>query len=399
MHESVFDFEARSANGELIRGTYKGTMDGFRSYVRTQGLTLIDFTEKRIRLKKGRFSDADFQSFVEELYYLLNSGMQMDTALKLLIKNAQKESVKEFLVETLQYVRGGDQLSKAIQKAQKKVDYRVMPLAVSIISSGEEVGNIAGALKTLNEYLLFKEKTASEVKQAMAYPTFLIIMSVLMVFFVFFVIVPKFTVIFTPKELENLPLVSRMVLKAGLYVNEHTILILTLTGLLALSIPFLIKWVKNNFHRFALKLPVIRDLVVYIEFSRIFNSLGIMLQGGIKIDKAIKQSIGLTEIAEIRSLLKEALHEIKKGNRLSEVFTGHAFLPPQVVSMVSVGENSAKLDEVFLNLSQRFSETFQKKTKKALSLLEPLVIVLMGLFIAVIVVAIMLAVISISDIT
>jgi len=398
MVESRFDYEARSSNGELLKGSYKGTREGFENFIRANGLTLLSFEEKKIKLKGGRFSESDFQSFVEELYYLLDSGMPIDKSLKLLIKNAQKESVRAFLTQVLQGISSGEQLSKAIESAQKAQGQRPNRLAVSIIGSGEEVGNVAGALKTLNDYLLFREKTASEIRQAMAYPTFLIIMSVLMVFFVFFIIVPKFTVIFSPKELDNLPFISRIVLKGGLYVNDHKTMILVGAAALAVTIPLLVKWLKANFHRFALKLPVISELVVYIELSRIFNSLGIMLQGGIKIDKAIKQSIGLTRIKEIQSMLKEGLHEIKKGNRLSDVFSGYAILPSQVVSMISVGENSARLDDVFLNLSKRFSETFQKKTKRALGLLEPMVIVIMGLFIAVIVVAIMLAVISISDI-
>lgn len=225
------------------------------------------------------------------------------------------------------------------------------------------------------------------------------IMSTTMVFFVFFFIVPKFTEIFDKDELDHLPMVSQMVLKAGLYVNENSSVILIGFALLLFSIPFIIKLIKKNIHKFILHIPMVGKLTVYIELSRMFNSIGIMLQGGIKIDKALKQSIKLTEIPEIQAIFKEALFEIKKGNKLSSTLAGNSLLPPQVASMISVGESSAKLDEVFLNLAFRFSETFQKSTKSVLALLEPAIIVLMGLFIAFIVVSIMLAVISISDIT
>jgi len=399
MSNFEINYEALSSNDEYLSGSYKGTNEGFKKFIKTENLTLLSFKEKKIKLKSGKFSANDFQSFIEELYYLIDSGMKIDDSLKLLIKNTQKESVSEFLKLVLETLKSGEQLSTSIETAQKKLSIEINKLALSVIKSGEEVGALAGSLKTLSEYLLFKEKINSEIKQALSYPMFLIIMSTLMVFFVFFFIVPKFTEIFNKDELDALPMVSQMVLKGGLYVNENSSVILIGFVVFLITIPFIIKLIKKNIHRFILHIPMIGTLTVYIELSRIFNSIGIMLQGGIKIDKAIKQSIGLTEIQEIKAILKESLYEIKKGNKLSTSLSGHSILPPQVASMVSVGESSAKLDEVFLNLAVRFSETFQKSTKKALSLLEPAIIVLMGIFIAFIVVSIMLAVISISDLS
>ncbi len=399
MNNSEITYEAISSNNEQINGVYKGTLEGFKQFIKTDKLTLISFKEKKKKLKAGKFKNSDFQSFIEELYYLIDSGMKIDDSLKLLIKNTQKESVHEFIKLILENLKTGEQLSISIEMAQKKLAIEENRLAISVISSGEEVGALAGALNTLSNYLLFKEKINTEVKQALSYPIFLMIMSTTMVFFVFFFIVPKFTEIFDKDELDHLPMVSQMVLKAGLYVNENSSVILIGFALLLFSIPFIIKLIKKNIHKFILHIPMVGKLTVYIELSRMFNSIGIMLQGGIKIDKALKQSIKLTEIPEIQAIFKEALFEIKKGNKLSSTLAGNSLLPPQVASMISVGESSAKLDEVFLNLAFRFSETFQKSTKSVLALLEPAIIVLMGLFIAFIVVSIMLAVISISDIT
>lgn len=395
---SEIRFVAITTNDEEIEGVHKGDKKSLKKYVKSEKLILLSFKEKKIKLKSGKFLNSDFQAFVEELYYLIDSGMKLDDSLKLLIKNTKKESVLEFLKNVLENVKAGEQLSEAIGLSQKKYSLEENKLAKSVITSGEEVGALGGALKTLSEYLLFKDKINGEIKQALSYPIFLLIMSVLMVFFVFFLIVPKFTEIFSPDELDALPSISRMVLKSGLYVNEHATAVFLSIGAFVIIVPFAVKLFKRNLHKFILDIPLIGSLTIYIELSRVFNSIGIMLQGGIKIDQAIKQSIGLTQVPIIKSILKESLFEIKKGNRLSDALSGHAILPPQVVSMVSVGENSAKLDEVFLNLAERFSETFQKRTKSVLSLLEPAIIVLMGVFIAFIVVAIMLAVISISDI-
>ena len=399
MNNSEITYEGMSSNNELVSGTYKGQSSNFQKFLKSEKITLLSFKEKKIKLKSGKFKESDFQSFVEELYYLVDSGMKIDDSLKLLIKNTQKETTNEFLINILENLKTGEQLSKSIELSQEKFHIEKNRLALSVISSGEEVGSLAGSLSTLSEYLLFKEKINSEIKQALSYPIFLMIMSVSMVFFVFFFIVPKFTEIFSKDELDALPMVSQMVLKSGLYFNEHSTVILLSFTIFTFSIPFALKLLKKNLHRFIIHIPLIGELAVYIELSRIFNSMGIMLQGGIKIDKALRQSISLTEIDELKAIFKEALHEIKKGNKLSTTFAGNSLLPTQVASMISVGENSAKLDEVFLNLALRFSDTFQKKTKSVLSLLEPAIIVIMGILIAFIVVSIMLAVMSISDLT
>ncbi len=397
-NKSEFVYEALSINAKSIKGRYAGSFKEFQKYLKSQGLTLISYKEKKIKLKKGNFKDEDFAGIVEELYYLINSGVKVDDGLKLLIKSASKERSYRFLTKVLEEIKKGNQLSTAIQNASKDVSYSISPLYISILSSGEEIGNTAYALKTLKNFIDFKLTTAAEVKQALAYPLFLIGMSVVMVFFVFIFVVPKFTEIFSADEMEKIPYISQLVLKSGTFVNEHLFLILGALSLTVVGIFLYFKLTKINFTQLFYKVPYLSDMIVELELSRAFNSMGMMIKGGVEIDKALKQSISLFSIDELQSIFIEALSELKKGRRLSEVFAASSLIPPNVVSMMSVGENSATMGEVSLSLSERFLQNFKLKTKKVLSLLEPVIVVFMGVFIAVIVVSIMLAVISINDI-
>ena len=397
-NKSEFAYEALTINHKTIKGRYAGGFKDFQKYLKSQGLTLISYKEKKIKLKKGNFKDSDFAGIVEELYYLINSGVKVDDGLKLLIKSASKERSYHFLTKILEEIKKGNQLSIAIQNASKDVGYDISPLYISILSSGEEIGNIAYALNTLKSFIDFKLTTAAEVKQALAYPLFLIGMSVVMVFFVFIFVVPKFTEIFSADEMDKIPYISQLVLKSGTFVNEHLFLILGALSLSVVGAFLYFKLSKINFTQLFYKIPYLRDMIIELELSRAFNSMGMMIKGGVEIDKAIKQSISLFSIDELQSIFIEALSELKKGRRLSEVFAASSLIPPNVVSMMSVGENSATMGEVSLSLSDRFLQNFKLKTKKVLSLLEPVIVVFMGVFIAVIVVSIMLAVISINDI-
>ncbi len=397
-NKSEFIYEALSIGGKSIRGRFAGSFKDFQKYLKSQGLTLLSYKEKKIKLKKGQFKDEDFASIVEELYYLINSGVKVDDALKLLIKSVSKESSYRFLSKVLEELKKGNQLSVAIKESSDEIGYKISPLYISILSSGEEIGNVAYSLKTLKDFIDFKLTTAAEVKQALSYPLFLIAMSVVMVFFVFIFVVPKFTEIFSPDELEKIPYISQIVLKTGLFVNQNLFFILAAFFLLIVGVFIYVKTANINFSKFLYSIPYLRDMIIELELSRAFNSMGMMIKGGVEIDKAIKQSISLFSIEDLRSVFSEALSELKKGRPLSEVFAASSIIPPNVVSMMSVGESSATMGEVSLSLSERFLQNFKLKTKKVLSLLEPVIVVFMGVFIAMIVVSIMLAVISINDI-
>ena len=397
-NKSEYIYEALTLSGKSIKGRFAGSFKDFQKYLKSQGLTLLSYKEKRVKLKKGQFKDDDFASIVEELYYLINSGVKVDDALKLLIKSVSKESSYLFLRRVLEELKKGSQLSNAINEAAKEIGYKISPLYISILSSGEEIGNVAYSLKTLKDFIDFKLTTAAEVKQALSYPLFLVGMSILMVFFVFIFVVPKFTEIFSADELDKIPYISQLVLKTGLFVNENLFFILGAFFLLIVGIFIYIKSANVNFTKFLYSLPYLKDMIIELELSRAFNSMGMMIKGGVEIDKAIKQSISLFSIEDLRSVFIEALSELKKGRPLSEVFAASSIIPPNVISMMSVGESSATMGEVSLSLADRFLQNFKLKTKKLLSLLEPVIVVFMGVFIAMVVVSIMLAVISINDI-
>jgi len=394
----TYHYKGLTEKGESASGFFDGDERAFKSFIRERRITLISFKEHTKKRKKGRFSATDLREIVEELYHLIASGMRIDDALKLIRKNAAKESSEQFLDSLLTDLRGGTPLSEALKIAAKKVDYAMPSIAYEVVASGEEIGNLAYSLNALTEYLLFQEKVRGEVKQAMTYPLFLITMSLGMISFVFFFIVPKFTEIFSPEEMNTLPSISKWVLKTGLFINENSALTLVILGSMVILGYFGGRYLKQNFFQVAALIPMLNEMVIRLELSKSFSSLGTLLSGGIEIDKALRQSARISASKEIRDLFSDAAKEIKKGRRLSDIVALSSAVPPSAVSLISVGENSARLGEVLLTLSERYSDEFRERMKRVLSLLEPIVIVLMGGVIATVVIAIMMAVMSVSNI-
>ena len=395
---SQIKYKALTLTGEELEGTIQGTLADLERMAHHKKLTIIDFKESAKKLNTKPFKNNDFLALVEELYHLTKAGIAIDQALKMLIQTVSKEATYVILQSILSEIKGGSPLSLSIEQAFKKEHVPVDPLSISFLATAEEIGDIPSGLEQLFEYLTFHKKVQSDIKQALAYPIFLMIMSVFVALLIFFIIVPKFSSIFSPEEFEKLDTLPYMVLSLGQYLNAHIseffilFAILIVGGILLLK-KFPIPWLTVFYHT-----PKLSEMIVSLQLSILYGALSSMLKGGLEIDKALRQFQRIKLLPELQDLLKNALSEIKKGEKLSSVFAISRIIPSTDIALLYVGENSATLPIIFKSLSTRHSELFQVEVKRFLSILEPAVIVLLGIFIAFIVVAIMMAVMSMTDI-
>ena len=396
--ESLFEYEAVVSSGENVNGIFKGTKDDFESMLLKKKLLLIKVKEKKEKLDNSKFSQDDFLAFIEELYYLTNSGMPIDQALKMLAKTTKKEAYKRILKYILDDIKSGEQLSIALKSGLSKEGMDIDSLSISFISTAEEVGSLTDGLHQLFEYLTFQKKIRMDVKQALSYPLFLVGMSVVVSFLIFFLIIPKFATIFSPEEFEQLPSISYMVLSVGKYLNLHMgealfVIFAVVATVVVLLKKFPIPWMSLFYN-----IPKLSSIIVDLQLTIIYSALSTMLTGGLELDRALKQLQKVNLLPELSELLKTTLFEIKRGQKLSDVFSVSSIVPASDIALLNVGENSASLDKIFNSLSKRHSDAFSTSVKKLLSILEPAVIVMLGGFIALIVVAIMMAIMSITDI-
>lgn len=396
--KSEFRYEALTKNGDTIRSVFIGTRNEFQNLFKDRNLILLQYKENTKKLKSGRFTADDFKSTIEELSYLMGARIPIDASLKQMLSSVSKESQRDLLENFLNRIKSGTPVSLSLKEASEHVNYSIDNLSIQIIASGEEIGELASALDKLKERLIFTQKLSSDIKSAMTYPAFLLILSFVMIFFVFFFIVPKFSTLFSPKEFEKLPALSKSILTFGQFLSDNTQSVLFFLAALVVVVLLFAKTLRGHFQNIFFRLPVLGRFLTLIQLSYVFNSLGIMITGGIELDRALRQSAKLATIADLRALFDNALAEIKKGHKLSDTLSSSPYIPPSAISMIAVGESTARLGDVCILLGERFSENFQKEVKRLLLLLEPAIIVLMGAMIAVVVISIMLAVLSVSDI-
>lgn len=392
------EYIALNSSGEKINGLFDGSKEEFLIHIKHKKLTILEFKEIKKRLNTKPFNQKDFIALVEELYYLSKSGMPIDMAIRLLLKSTTKVQTIEILKAILMNLKAGKQFSIALKESLEAQNFTIDRLSIGFISIAEEVGDLSSGLLQLFEYLSFQKKIKGDIKQALSYPIFLLIMSFVVSLIIFFVVIPKFSTIFSPEEFEKLPTLSKTVLSMGRYVDAHAIEVLSVLGLIGVGATLFLKLYNINWTNLFYRVPKLSVMIVDLQLSIIYGALGTMIKGGFEIDKALRELSKISMLDELKNLIHNALGEIKRGNKLSDVFESSSLIPSSDIALLYVGESSASLDLIFASLSKRHADTFSEHVKRFLSILEPLVIVGLGIFIAVIVVSIMMAVMSMSDI-
>lgn len=392
-------YESADTMGNIVKRVFIGESDEFQRYIKKNNLYIYSMEEKEIKIEKGKFKHKDFRDFLEEFLYLIQSGMPIEQALKNLYKVTAKAETKFFIDRTLSGIKDGTPFSGSLEKAFVEVNYEVDSLVKSLIAIGEEIGELDKSIGRALEHMKYQEDIHSQISQAIRYPVFLLGMSVSMVFFVFWFVVPKFSAMFTPEEFENLPSLSYVILSVGKSLDGNMGLVLL--GFLSLVgvIWYSVKKNKKFWFSLVTKINFFNKLMLKIELSYIFRSLGIMLEGGLKIDRALARVIPLINHYELQNLFTIARDEIRKGERLSRIFFDSSVIAPNIASLISAGENSANLEKIFISVGDKLGKEFNMEVKKILSFLEPMIIIFVGVLIAVIVVSIMLAVVSLTDLT
>ena len=369
------------------------------SQLRSRGLTVVELVEKETRqtrkffLRKG-FNDQDVYNMARELSTLQRSGIRIDKAFELLIRSTAKKDLKDILSLALADIKAGRGVGQAFDNTG-----RFNPLVISMINVGEAVGDLQVAFENIAQYVKFQIQLKAEIRNTMTYPTFLVFASIATFIFIFNFIVPRFFSIFGANT-SSLHVPAKI-----LYTMSGWFTFTNLGILIALAIALFIakklypsKVRLPNLNNYLIRLPVIGSLILHLELSRFFYSMYCMLQSGVVFIKALKMSASVIQNERIRGPVASLVGQIKEGKKIADVFSQVQLLPEIVPNMLRVGEESGSLKEIYFELYQIFDERFKNSIKRVLSLLEPIIIIVMGLVVGFIVITLILTVMSVSSI-
>ncbi|MEM1113674.1 MAG: type II secretion system F family protein [Pseudomonadota bacterium] len=396
-----FVYKAVGRDGKPLDGSIEAEgLELASRQLRAQGLTLLKLEAGAAR-QTGSVSASgkapgreEVLSVTSELAVLLRAGLPLDRSLKVLIDMSAQPAMESILRELLKSVKGGKALSSALQGHDKVFS----GFYINMVRAGEASGQLSAVLDRLVEYLQSAKATRDSVISAMVYPAILLTVSVISVAVMLGFVVPQFEPLFEDMG-EALPAMTRGVLAAADFITAYAWLL----AALAVGIYLYVRsWLRSEagrekMHQQLLDLPIAGSIVFQFEISKFARTAGTLLGNGVSLLKAISIAIETVDNKVIRESLEVLPPAVKSGKRISASLEATGKFTPMVVQMVRVGEESGSLDSMMLELARVYEDQVDAGIKRGLALLEPVLIMVMGVLIAVIIIAILMGIMSVND--
>jgi len=335
----------------------------------------------------------ELQVFTTELYTLLNAGLPLDRSLNILLGITQNKKMKEVIFDVLKSIREGGTFSDALQKHSRIFP----PLYINMIRAGELSGAMEMVLEKLIEFLESSEELKNHVFSAMIYPVILVITGILSIIVLVTFVLPKFTTIFADMGTE-LPFSTQVLIGISnfLVASWWIILLAIVVGWFVMR-----NYLKTEAGRYnwdKLKLKVLGDVILKLETARFCRTLGALLRSGVPLLQAVKNSKEIIGNFVVSSSLDRVTKEIKEGKGIAKPLSDAHIFPELAMSMIKVGEETGKLDVMLIKIADTYEKSLKISIKRFISILEPSLIMVMGLLVGFIVISLLMAIFSITDI-
>lgn len=387
-----FKYKAINSEGQRIEGSQSADSE---SQVREMLLSNQYYPlsiEKENSKSKSSFSFnrkvklKDIAVFCRQFYVMLDSGLSIGKSLNILIEQGEKPKIREALIGVNGDLKRGETLASSMRKRKD-----VFPnLLTSMIDAGERSGNLDIILKRMAEYYEKETKIRGKIKSAMIYPIVLGVVAIIAITFILTFVMPTFVQMFEENNVE-LPMSTKMVLGTSKMLGKYGIIIFLI---LVTAIILLGKYLKSEEGQYKLsvinlKIPVIKKLTQKIIVSRFTRTMGIVSSSGMSLVSSLEivASVVGNKIAE-KELLK-VKEKVLKGEGLGDSIMKIKIFPPMLASMVKVGEEAGSLDSILDKTADFYDDELEREIQTATALIEPAMIVLMGIIIGFLLISIL----------
>lgn len=387
-----FKYKAINSEGQRIEGSQSADSE---SQVREMLLSNQYYPlsiEKENSKNKSSFSFdrkvklKDIAVFCRQFYVMLDSGLSIGKTLNILIEQGEKPKLREALIGVNSDIKRGETLASSMGKRKD-----VFPkLLTSMVDAGERSGNLDIILKRMAEYYEKETKIRGKIKSAMIYPIVLGVVAIIAITFILTFVMPTFVQMFEENNVE-LPMSTKMVLGTSKMLGKYGIIFFLV---LVIGIILLGKYLKSEEGQYKLsvinlKLPVIKKLTQKIVVSRFTRTMGIVSSSGMSLVTSLEivASVVGNKIAE-KELLK-VKEKVLKGEGLGDSIMNIKIFPPMLASMVKVGEEAGSLDSILDKTADFYDDELEREIQTATALIEPAMIVLMGVIIGFLLISIL----------
>lgn len=399
----AFKYLARDNVGKKIRGTE----DSASTVALFDDLTKRGYTVTKIEpyiAKQARSVSIPFLDRIKgehivyfnlELANLLQAGLSLTAALKILVRGTPNRKFQKILLDVARSIEEGKSFSEATQKYPKVFS----EVYVSLVKSGETSGKLEIVLSRFAHFMSDQLELQRKIRSAMTYPLILVCMSIVVVILMMTLVVPYFVIIFEKAGIP-LPLPTRILNAVGLFVRDQFLVFLGCVIATIVGVRFIknTPWGRRGYDRIKLKVPVIGTLVKRIVMSRWTRTLSTLIEGGVPIIRALRTSKRVAGNRTVEERIEEASFKVEKGGRIMDAVRGHQEFPEDVVQMIGVGEESGTLDKMLARVADFYDSLIAYQVKRLTDLLEPMFLIAIGGLVVFIMVSVMLPIFDMIDV-
>lgn len=393
---AIFSYKATTSDGVIINGVIEAADEKSAvERLKNSGILLLKIntqgekTKRRFLLKSSR---EDLLTFTTELSTLLDSGLPLDMSLSMLSEISESAQMRDTIKSILKSIREGSTFSDALQRHP-----RIFPrLYVNMMRAGEAGGALNAVLDKLGEFLETTKEIKDYVFSSMIYPVILFITGVISIIILLTFMVPKFTSIFAELG-SSLPLATRFLLGFSNAIRAYWLLFFLFIIAGWSIFRRYIKSDKGRYNWDAFKLRIMGDVIRKLETARFCRTLGTLLRSGVPMLQALNNAKDVINNQVIAFAIDSLFKGAKEGKGIAVPLSEANVFPPLAVSMVKVGEETGQLDNMLIKVAVTYEKSLKVTLRKFISLLEPAMILLMGLVIGFIVLSMLMAIFSISD--
>jgi type IV pilus assembly protein PilC len=387
---AVFSYKGRSSSGSVIGEIEADSRLAAVAALRTKGVVATQVQERKAKAaapaKKigGKVKDRQLAIFTRQFSVMIDSGLPIAQALNILAEQSDSKALREVTGAIAKDIEGGSTLAEAFRKYPKIFD----DLFTNLIEAGESGGVLDVVLQRLSTYIEKAAALKSKVKSAMVYPITIISVAVLVVMFMMIFIIPTFAKMFRDLG-QDLPLPTVIVLNISDFVRAWW----WAMGLGVWGFIFAFRKYYATDHgsmavdTYALKIPVIGMLIRKVAVARFTRTLGTLISSGVAILEALRITARAAGNRVVEKSVMAARAAVSSGRTLAEPLRQTPVFPPMVVHMISVGETTGALDTMLQKIADFYEDEVDNAVGALTSLLEPLMIVFLGICVGGIVVA------------
>jgi general secretion pathway protein F len=354
-----------------------------------------------------RIKTADLARLSRQLATLLRSGMPLVPALSAIVEQlegtpdspvthstAKERGLAQVIKQLAAEVDAGSSLSLALNKRPDIFS----PLFVSMVAAGEAGGTVEESLLSLAEMLEKRVKLASKVNAALAYPVMMVFVAIAVVTFLLSYVVPDITKVFLELN-KTLPWPTLLLISISHFVKTYFLLlpVVIIAGLLLLRGRYKTKKWRLVLDRLKLRLPLFGKLLLKVETARLTRTLAALLAGGVPILTAIEIAKGVMQNSVFAAAMDTVKDSVSKGGNVAAAIKKTGFFPPICSHIIATGQLSGELENSLLSVADMYDGEVETALKTLVSLLEPAILLVMGLVIGFIVFAILLPVLEINQ--